>query len=294
MIKNLSLLLVFILTLTFSFGQITLKLKKDGDIYLVPCKINGLDFDLYFDTGASLVSLSLAETKKLIAAGKLKANDIIGKTQMTIANGQFVNGTIILIRELKIGDLILKDIEAVITENQKAPLLLGQSAISKFGEFTFDYTTQVLKINKTGKNLNLSTIPILRPEHKTGLNSDQIASYEDFYKNKYKIVEGLVIELAKYKVYQLNGDNHISLSFDITNNSDYDFSLGKQLFANPTKLINIVVTILTEDGKTYTAKEKLTDLLSHNTMSTNDSYIDVNIRANSISGIKIRAMDLDF
>lgn len=114
--KALISVLLLLLAITFSFGQTTLKLKKDGGIYLVPCKINGLDFNLYFDTGASLVSLSLKEAKKLIAAGKLKTDDIIGKTQMTIANGQFVNGTIILIRELKIGDLLLKDIEAVITE----------------------------------------------------------------------------------------------------------------------------------------------------------------------------------
>ena len=100
--------------------------------------------------------------------------------------------------------------------------------------------------------------------------------------------------MAKYKVYKLDGDNHVSLSFDITNNSDYDFSLGKQLMAKPARLINIVVTIYTEEGKTYTGKEKLTDLISHNTISTSDGFIDINIRTNKIKGVKIRAMDLDF
>lgn len=294
MLKKIFISTLLLLTVAFSFGQTTLKLKKDGGIYLVPCKINGLDFDLYFDTGASLVSLSLKEAKKLIAAGKLKADDIIGKIQMTIANGQFVNGTIILIRELKVGDLILKDVEAVITESQTAPLLLGQSAIKNFGEFTFDYATETLKISNINKTKSAVVIPKMYETHKNGMTPEQLKPYEEFYKHKSEIIESLVVELAKYKVYQSNGDNHVSLSFDITNNSDYDFSLNKQLMATPVKLVNVVVTVYTEEGKTYTGKEKLTDLLSHNTISTSDAFIDVNIRTNKIKGIKIRVIDLDF
>ncbi len=294
MLKKICISTLLFLTVAFSFGQTTLKLKKDGGIYLVPCKINGLDFDLYFDTGASLVSLSLKEAKKLIAAGKLKADDIIGKTQMTIANGQFVNGTIILIRELKIGDLLLKDIEAVITESQTAPLLLGQSAIKNFGEFTFDYATETLKINKKNINPYPVVIPKMYETHKNGMSPEQLRPYEDFYKHKVEIIENLHVELAKYKVYISDGDSHVSLSFDVTNNSNYDFNQMKQGMATPIKFVNIVATIYTEEGKTYTGKERLTDLLSNNTISTSDDFIDINIRANKIKGIRIRVMDLDF
>ena len=171
---------------------------------------------------------------------------------------------------------------------------MGQSAIKNFGEFSFDYATETLKINKTNKNPSAVIISRLYDEHKKGLTPEQLKTYDDFYKHKSEIVENLVVDLAKYKVYQLNGDNHVSLSFDIANNSDYDFSLGKQLMAKPARLINIVVTIYTEEGKTYTGKEKLTDLLSHNTISTSDGFIDINIRTNKIKGVKIRAIDLDF
>lgn len=286
--------LIILFSIQFSFGQTSLKLKKVGEVYLVPCKINGLDFDLYFDTGASLVSLSLKEAKALISAGKLKVEDIIGKTEMTVANGQIVNGTIILIRILKIGDLELKNIEAVVTESQTAPLLLGQSAIKNFGEFSFDYATQTLKINNINKNPYPVTVSQLYDEHKKGLTPEQLKNYEDFYKHKADIANELVVELAKYKVYKNDGDNNIQLSFDITNNSDFDLSLGKQLMAKPIKIINIVVTVFTEEGKIYTGKEKITDILAHNTISTFDGFISINIRSNTIKGIKIRVMDLDF
>lgn len=294
MIKRFISSILLCLLFTISFAQTSLKLKKQGGIYLVPCKINGTPYDLYFDTGATLVSLSLKEAKELLSSGKLKPQDIIGKTEMAIANGQFVNGTIILIRELKIGDLNLKDVEAVITQTQNAPLLLGQSAIKNFGEFSFDYATETLKINRTNKNPYPITVSQMYDEHKKGLTPEQLSSYDNFYKHKAEIVENLYVELAKFKQYVSNGDTHVSFSFDITNNSDYDFSLGKQLMAKPVKIINVVVTVLTEDGKTYTAKEKLTDLLSHNTISTADGFIDINIRNNKIKGVKIRAMDLDF
>ena len=295
MLKRVLISTLFLLAVAFSFGQTTLKLKKDGGIYLVPCKVNGLDFDFYFDTGASLVSLSLKEAKILIAAGKLKAEDYIGKTRMTNANGQFVNGTIILIRELTIGDLILKDIEAVITETQNAPLLLGQSAINKFGEFSFDYSTETLKIKKYQNPISsTSSIPKLKEQYKKGLTPNEIASYDFFYKHRAEIVRNLVVEIAKFKSFQLAGDNIVDFAFDITNNTDYDFIYMAQLKSEPMKKVSIVVTVFTEEGKTYTQTVIFAnqDLAPHTTNSMFNSQI--NIRTNKINGVKVRVVDENF
>ena len=295
MLKKIFISTLLFLTVAFSFGQTTLKLKKDGGIYLVPCKINGLDFDLYFDTGASLVSLSLKEAKKLISAGKLKPEDIIGKTQMTIANGQFVNGTIILIRELKVGDLILKDIEAVITEAQTAPLLLGQSAINKFGEFTFDYSTETLKINRFPNSISsTSSVPKLKEEYKKGLTPSERASYEFFYKHRAEIVRNLVVEIAKFEYFQVSKENIVDFDFDITNNTDYDYIYVAQFKSEPTKILGIVVTVYTEEGKIYTQAVPFEDedLAAHTTNSRLNSQI--NIRSNKIKGFKVRVVDENF
>jgi aspartyl protease family protein len=222
MIKNYLFSICFLFTCIVSTSQTTVKLKQQDGIYLVPCKINGLDFELFFDTGASLVSLSLKEAKQLVAAGKLKQSDIVGKTQMSIANGQIVNGTIVLLREIKVGDLVLKNIDAVITETQNAPLLLGQSAIKEFGEFTFDSKTGLLKINKYAAT---PVAYVLYDEHKKGLTPAQLKEFTDFYKYKADILNAMQLDLVRYKTYQLSGDTHISLTFDITNNSDYNYSL---------------------------------------------------------------------
>jgi clan AA aspartic protease (TIGR02281 family) len=272
-------------------GQTIVKLKKADGIYLIPCKINGVDFELYFDTGASLVSLSLKEANVLITQGKLKASDIIGKTRMTIANGQFANGTIVLLHEIKINDFVLHDIEAVITESQTAPLLLGQSAISKFGEFSFDYKTETLTIKNIANQKVASNALKLRDEYKKITSPQEVSRYNDFYKHRNEIIKNLTLEIVNFEIFEIGGDTKVNVPLDITNNTDYDFIYIAQLKSQPMKRIDIVVTIFTEGGKIFTETLPFvnTDLPARN---TNSSFrAQVNIRSNKLTGVKIRVKD---
>jgi aspartyl protease family protein len=54
------------------------------------------------------------------------------------ATGKVSAGTRIRLRTVKIGDRILKNIEAIVIDNDEAPLLLGQSALEKFGKISID------------------------------------------------------------------------------------------------------------------------------------------------------------
>ena len=63
------------------------------------------------------------------------------KTHSTVYNRliiDIVKGTTINIRELKIGDIVLKNVESAISHTTNAPLLLGQSAISRLGTIQID------------------------------------------------------------------------------------------------------------------------------------------------------------
>ena len=46
--------------------------------------------------------------------------------------------TVITLREIKIGDAVLHNVDASVVKSQKAPLLLGQSAMERFGTITID------------------------------------------------------------------------------------------------------------------------------------------------------------
>ena len=64
------------------------------------------------------------------------------------ASGEIHEGTVIRLKEVKIGEATLKNIEASVVHNQKAPLLLGQSALEKFGTITIDNVNTKLIIKQ--------------------------------------------------------------------------------------------------------------------------------------------------
>ena len=54
------------------------------------------------------------------------------------AGKHYTYAAAICIREVQVGDVKLKNIEASVVKNQKAPLLLGQPVLERFGTITID------------------------------------------------------------------------------------------------------------------------------------------------------------
>ncbi len=126
-----------------------IKMKKMySGIYEVPCSINGLQLKFVFDTGASSISLSSVEASFMLKNGYLKEEDIKGKEYFSTATGEIHEGTIIRLREIKIGDALLKNVEASVVNNQQAPLLLGQTVLERFGTITIDNINSKLVIKQ--------------------------------------------------------------------------------------------------------------------------------------------------
>jgi len=120
-------------------GKTIVKMRKEAGVYHVPCKINGTEMEFIFDTGASDITMSLTEASFLYKQGKLKDDDIVGKQQYQIADGSIHEGVVVILRKVQIGEWELQDIQASIVDNMEAPLLLGQSALAKFGKISIDY-----------------------------------------------------------------------------------------------------------------------------------------------------------
>ena len=112
--------------------------RNPGGTVEIPCDINGLSLQMIFDTGASDVTISSVEANFMFKNGYLADKDIKGKRYYQVANGQINEGTVITLREVKIGDAVLHNVDASVVKSQKAPLLLGQSAMERFGTITID------------------------------------------------------------------------------------------------------------------------------------------------------------
>ncbi len=119
---------------------------KDGGVCKVKCSINNLPLHFIFDTGASNVSISSVEATFMLKNDYLTSSDIIGKQNFMTADGNISEGTIINLRDVKLGTLHLKDVKASVVRNQSAPLLLGQSVLSKLGKIEIDNSSKVLRV----------------------------------------------------------------------------------------------------------------------------------------------------
>ncbi len=122
-------------------------MRKEGGVYLVPVTVNGLNLDFIFDTGASSISLSSAEATVMLRQGQIAEEDVVGQQQFQDATGGISVGTVILLRTVQIGDITLENVEASVVDNIQAPLLLGQTALSKFGKVTIDYNNNTIEFN---------------------------------------------------------------------------------------------------------------------------------------------------
>ena len=123
-------------------------IKKYTGTYEIPCQVNGLPLKMIFDTGASDVTISAVEASFMLKNGYLDEADVKGTKNYMTADGDIHEGTVLRLKEVKLGEAVLKNIEASVVHSQKAPLLLGQSVLEKFGTITIDNVNSKLLIKQ--------------------------------------------------------------------------------------------------------------------------------------------------
>lgn len=123
------------------------RMVKDGGVYKVPVRINGVEMDFIFDTGASAISISNLEASYLVKQGKISKDDVEGYSQFVDALGNVSVGTYLNLREVSIGGHVVNDVKANVVNNSEAPLLLGQSFLEKFGKISIDYNEGTITFN---------------------------------------------------------------------------------------------------------------------------------------------------
>ncbi len=119
---------------------------KENGVYKVKCEVNSLPLHFIFDTGASSVSISMVEATFMMKNGYLTKDDVVGNQYFQDANGNVSEGTIINLRRVHLGDCDLENVKANVVRNQKAPILLGQSVLSRLGKIEIDNEARVLRI----------------------------------------------------------------------------------------------------------------------------------------------------
>ena len=122
-------------------------MEENGGVYFVPITVNGLDLKFIFDTGASNISISSAEASVMARQGRIDKDDILRQQRFQDATGGISVGTVVNLKTVEIGGVVLHNIEATVVDNLEAPLLLGQTALAKFGKISIDYNNLTIEFN---------------------------------------------------------------------------------------------------------------------------------------------------
>ncbi len=135
-------------------GELTeVPYKEAGGVKFVHVKVNGVGWDMIFDTGCSGTLLSLSEARYLAEKGLLLESDILGTAQSQIADGSIVENMVVNLRKVSIiasgGETIdCYNVNATVSSNIDAPLLLGNTVLDEVAyDYTIDNTRKVISFN---------------------------------------------------------------------------------------------------------------------------------------------------
>ena len=193
--KQILLFLALIMSM-MATAQVTIQMEKEGGVYKVPCTVNGVKMKFVFDTGAATVCISQSMAQFLLDGDYLSVDDIVGTGRSLVADGSLVNHVEIVLRDIEIGGMHLRNVKAIVTEGQNAPLLLGQTAICELGSVTIE-----------GNRLVIHSAEIELTEEQIERLEQQLQKYleSDSYAAAIECLEriDLLVGLTEYGLYEL-------------------------------------------------------------------------------------------
>jgi aspartyl protease family protein len=80
----------------------------------------------------------------LIRTGTVTEKDFLGTETYKFADGTTAKSKVFIIKEIRLGNKTVTNVKAAISNSIKAPLLLGQSLLNKFGKVIIDYNKGVI------------------------------------------------------------------------------------------------------------------------------------------------------
>jgi aspartyl protease family protein len=74
----------------------------------------------------------------MLKNGYLTEQDFIGSNNYYTANEDMIEARTVMLRQVEIGGLVIKNVLAAVIKNRKAGMIFGQSALSRYGKITID------------------------------------------------------------------------------------------------------------------------------------------------------------
>jgi aspartyl protease family protein len=100
--------------------------------------VNGtLTLKFTVDTGATFVSMPANIVANLMQTGSITKDDVLGEGTYKLADGSSGRSQIVRIRSLKLGDVVIENVEVSVLP-ERSSLLLGQSFFGRLKSWSLD------------------------------------------------------------------------------------------------------------------------------------------------------------
>lgn len=128
-----------------SSSIVSVPFTEKGGVKYVNVTVNGVGLEMIFDTGCSSTLISLAEANYLYEKGKLTDDDFLGVTHSQIADGSIVENMVVILKEVIIdGKISCCDVQATVSSNSNAPLLLGNEILNRVAAYSVDNANKTI------------------------------------------------------------------------------------------------------------------------------------------------------
>lgn len=134
--KKLFTTILLSISLTASLGaQTVIHLNPESDgVYTLSATVNGVGVMTYYTEESWFASVSSTTYLFLYENGYIDPNDVKGMTVLKMPDGSTTKAGSFIIRNLRIGNVIVKDLPAFVIKKQSVPLVVGNSSFDCFGE----------------------------------------------------------------------------------------------------------------------------------------------------------------
>lgn len=152
------------LFLSYLSNAAEVALVEDHGIYKIPVRINDvLTLDFVIDSGASEVQVPADVALTLLRTGTISQADFLPGKTYTLADGSSVRSERFILKHLKVGNILVNQIEAGIA-GIEGQLLLGQSFLQKIDSWSLDNRRKMLILNESGLDANRKVVEVHQPE----------------------------------------------------------------------------------------------------------------------------------
>lgn len=117
-------------------NKVDFTINRDG-AFVLKCLIDNYNEQFTYIRGES-ASISLTKAMDYLRRGIFRRDNLLGDAEQMLKAGSIADGAVFTLKEVRIANRTLKDVEITVKHKLDADIVFGQRLLSRMGEFEFD------------------------------------------------------------------------------------------------------------------------------------------------------------